>query len=329
MKTLSVSIAAYNSEKYIRKCLDSFLVAEILDDIEILIVNDGSVDRTAEIAREYTEKYPNTFILINKENGGHGSTINTGIQNASGKYFKIVDSDDWVERDGIIELVNKLKSLTVDAVFSPFFMVNPANKKTIKHSISGLDAQKMERIISIKDTNASYDLYMHALTFRTELLKNNFTRIDEHCFYVDMEYLVFYFRLIRTIYVSDTPVYDYLIGTTEQSMNMKNMVNRREQHLRVCTRIMEYYRGSDNGDIVKGVIESMVNSQYRILLAIPDAIQSKKELMAFDSILKDYENLYRNAILNSMKQKKQTSFVIFILRKIRFHGYKLIHLLIN
>lgn len=329
MKILSVSIAAYNSEKYIRKCLDSFVVPEILDDIEIIVVNDGSVDRTAEIVAEYVDRYPGTFVLINKENGGHGSTINSGIKNASGKYFKIVDSDDWVERDGIIELVNKLKSMTVDAVFSPFYMVDTRGQKSIKQSISNLDSQRVERVLNIDEECAEYDLYMHALTFRTELLKEHFTSIDEHCFYVDMEYLVFYFRFVRTIYASTVPVYNYLIGTAEQSMNMKNMVNRRDQHLRVCTRIMEYYQGTDNGSIIRGVIDNMINSQYRILLAIPDASQSQEEIMGFDVYLKKHDALYQKTIINLMKRKKETAYVVFMLRKFRFHGYKLIHALIQ
>ena len=325
MKILSVSVAAYNSEKYIRKCLDSFVVSEILDDIEIIVVNDGSVDRTAEIVKEYADRYPGTFVLINKENGGHGSTINYGIKRASGKYFKIVDSDDWVEREGIIELVNKLKAMTVDAVFSPFYKIDTEGKKYIKQSISKIDSKRKEKILNINKERVEYDLYMHALTFRTELLKEHFTTIDEHCFYVDMEYLVFYFRFVRTIYVSTVPVYNYLIGTAEQSMSMKNRVNRRDQHMHVCTRIMEYYQGTDNARIIRGLIENMILSQYRILLAIPDASQSQEEIMVFDSYIKKHGSLYQESIINAMKRKKETAYVVFMLRKFKFHGYKLIH----
>lgn len=329
MKILSVSIASYNSEKYIRKCLDSFVISEILEDIEIIVVNDGSVDRTAEIVEEYVDKYPGTFVLVNKENGGHGSTINTGIKYASGKYFKIVDSDDWVERDGMIDLVNKLRSMTVDAFFSPFYMVKTGGEKSVKQSIFDLDPQKIENVININEVRAKYDIYMHALTFRTELLKENFTAIDEHCFYVDTEYLVFYFRFVRTIYISTAPVYDYLVGTAEQSVNIKNMVNRRDQHMRVCTRIIEYYQVTDNGGIIRGVIDNMINSQYRILLAIPDVFQSKEELVGFDAYLKKHGALYQESIRNSMKRRKETAFVIYMLRKFKFHGYKLIHALLG
>ena len=102
MKILSISIAAYNAEKWIERCLDSFCIPEIAADIEVIIVNDGSTDHTEQYAHKYVVLYPDIFRLINKKNGGHGSTINVGIKKACGKYFKIVDADDWVEKEGLI-----------------------------------------------------------------------------------------------------------------------------------------------------------------------------------------------------------------------------------
>ena len=96
-KILTVTIPSYNVEAYLEDCLESFVNSEVMDDIEVLIVNDGSSDNTVKIAQRYVDKYENTFRLINKENGGHGSTINTGVREAKGKYFKVVDGDDWVD----------------------------------------------------------------------------------------------------------------------------------------------------------------------------------------------------------------------------------------
>ena len=129
-KVLSVSVAAYNAEKYIEKCLDSFCVPEVVGNIEVLIVNDGSIHRqnSRNICR-MVSRYPDTFILINKENGVHGSTINTSIQKATGKYYKIVDADDWIERDGLIQLVKALKKYDVGAVLSPYYFVDVKSGK--------------------------------------------------------------------------------------------------------------------------------------------------------------------------------------------------------
>lgn len=107
-KILTVTIPSYNVEKYLRQTLDSFLAEEILEEIEVLIVDDGSKDGTAAIGKEYEKNYPGTFRVISKENGGHGSTINRGIQEAKGQYFKVVDGDDWVNTGDFIKLVKAL-----------------------------------------------------------------------------------------------------------------------------------------------------------------------------------------------------------------------------
>lgn len=324
-KILSISVAAYNAEKWLARCLDSFLIPEVMNDIEVLIVNDGSSDGTSAVGSKYASEYPDTFKLINKENGGHGSTINVGIKNACGKYFKIVDSDDWVERDGLIELVNKLKFVEVDAFFSPRYKVDAESlKKTIQYGICGIEKGYIAHISEISTLHVKFDLQMQTLTFRTELLKNNFTPIDEHCFYVDMEYIVFYFRLVKSIYISDVPVYDYLVGTSEQSVNMVNMVKLRDQHLRVCQRLFPFY-GNGQGYIDR-VIENCVINQYRILLAINDPLRSKYEMMEFENTLKKTCNeLYKHSITTGLKEKKETAMAISLLRLLCFHGYKIIH----
>ena len=101
-KVLTITVPSYNVEKFLENTLDSFLDERILEDLEVLIVDDGSKDRTAEIGKQYEERYPDTFRVISKENGGHGSTINRGIKEARGTYFKVVDGDDWVDRKSVV-----------------------------------------------------------------------------------------------------------------------------------------------------------------------------------------------------------------------------------
>ena len=127
-KILTITIPSYNVEAYLEDCLESFVNSEVMDDIEVLIVNDGSSDRTEEIARRYESKYPNTYRLINKENGGHGSTINTGAAEAKGKYFKVVDGDDWVDTRSFIHLVKVLKKIDADIVASNYTWINHTTK---------------------------------------------------------------------------------------------------------------------------------------------------------------------------------------------------------
>ena len=129
MKHLSVAVPCYNVEKYLHKCLDSFSDDRLRQDLEVLIIDDGSTDSTAEIAREYVERYPDIFRLIQKENGGHGSAVNAGIANATGRYFRIVDGDDWVHTDNLIALIGLLKDTETDLVVDQKTKVDMTTEK--------------------------------------------------------------------------------------------------------------------------------------------------------------------------------------------------------
>lgn len=120
-KILTITVPSYNTEKYIDECMPFLLDDSIVDDIEILVVSDGSKDKTVEVATKWSEKYPQTIRVIEKENGGHGSTINRGILEARGKYFKVVDGDDWVKTENLVKLVEFLKETDVDLINNPYF----------------------------------------------------------------------------------------------------------------------------------------------------------------------------------------------------------------
>ena len=134
MKLLSIDIPSYNSEAYMRKCIESLLVGG--EDVEILIVNDGSKDKTAEIADEYQAKYPSIVKAIHKENGGHGSAVNAGLEQATGLYFKVVDSDDWVKESAYMEILKTLREVvagdtTLDMLISNFVYEKEAKKHKV------------------------------------------------------------------------------------------------------------------------------------------------------------------------------------------------------
>ena len=122
-KTLSISIAAYNVEEFLKNTLDSLVAPEIMDDIEVLIIDDGSKDNTAAIGKEFVDKYPNSFKVISKPNGGYGSTINAAIDAATGQYFKTLDGDDWYDTENLVRFVKDLKNMSADLILTPFTMV--------------------------------------------------------------------------------------------------------------------------------------------------------------------------------------------------------------
>ena len=283
-KVLTVVIPSYNVEKYLPEILPTYLDESVMQDIELLIVNDGSKDHTAEVATRFQEQYPQCVRLINKENGGHGSTINTGIANASGRYFKVVDGDDWVDTEAFKALVAGLKSLDCDAVVSPFVSVEDGTGRIIETS----EYSEMEegRIYSedILIQIAKRKKYaMHAMTIKTEILRK-IPPITEHCFYVDIEYIAYPLKYIRSVAYINATVYQYRVGSAGQSMAMANMLKNRHMHMHVLQNLVEYYKGDlpDTAkQVLRGQIAGMCEKQLILLCCLPISGESKKEVMAF------------------------------------------------
>lgn len=310
-KILTVSVAAYNAADCVSKCIESFVNTSVIDDLEIIVVNDGSKDNTDEIVQEYVSKYPGSVRLISKENGGHGSTINTSVKESTGKYFKIVDSDDWVEKDGIEKLVNELKNVDEDLIMNSYYKVN------------ALDGSK--ELVS----DSRYE--MHAMTVKTDLVKAMGPVIDENCFYVDTEYVLFLMSKIKTVMHLDYPVYDYLLGTATQSMNMMNLIKNRHQHIRVCKRILEFYKecleAEIDDDIIKMIRERICDAivtQY-IIFSHMKTYESKSEVIEFDEYLKStsteiYDVVCDHGIAGGYNSMR----IVKILRQCSFIGYPVI-----
>lgn len=317
-KILSVSIAAYNAEKDIDRCLESFLNSEVADELELLVVNDGSKDETATIVSRYVEKYPSIVRLINKENGGHGSTINTSLQQATGTYYKIVDSDDWVNKDGLERLVNWLKHHSVDLVLNPYEEIEASGKKVIREILPYNKGQRIGEIQSIDCANA-INIYMHSITFNTDVVRQMGPVIDENCFYVDMEYTTFPMIYIQTYACLDYVVYQYLLGTATQSMNMKNMIARRDQHLRVIKNLISFVTNRQGTlqenvyQIVLHRIRLAVLSQYKIY-ANMERSQALQETREFDMWLHQYPDIYigpEGRYMQLIRWNRRTNYIFY------------------
>ena len=167
-KVLSIIIPSYNTEKYIVDCTKTMLNSQVNDDIEILIVNDGSKDNTGSIADQLVEKYPNTVRHISKPNGGHGSAINRGIQEAIGTYARVIDGDDWVDRCSFIEYVNALKACDEDVVLTEYDRVFEKDNSKVRSAID-----LPEGVYSFNDyiKSSKFEIQLHNATFKLSLLK--------------------------------------------------------------------------------------------------------------------------------------------------------------
>ena len=323
-KILSVSIAAYNATCCINKCIDSFIKSKYINDIELLVVDDGSTDNIKEVMTPYLERYGDSIRLISKENGGHGSTINTSIVNCTGKYYKVVDADDWVETDNLDKLIEYLKISDVDLVLNPYYEVNPQNEKKLSVALStNMDFFDKR----IEDISKDVFLAMHSMTIKSDVVKKVGPIIDEKCFYVDTEYVVFSIEYINTVSSFSYPIYDYLVGTSNQSMNKANLEKRRNQQLRVVERLTEFFNriektvSKEKRYLLKKEVLCSICAHYIILLGInPKKIVS--EMKEYDSWVKCQSlELYKDTIEYGKEIHSGYIKLIGILRNIDFKGY--------
>lgn len=245
MKLLSIAIPCYNSEKYMKKCIDSLLVGG--EDVEIIIVDDGSTkDATAEIADEYAAQFPTIVKAVHKTNGGHGSAVNAGIANATGLYFKVVDSDDWVRKDAYMQVLDKLRELTGGGTPPDMLICNYVYEKEgekRKKIIHYRHTLPVDRVFTWKDCRhfqKGHYILMHSVIFRTRLLRESGLQLPEHTFYVDNLYVFEPLPYVKNLYYMNVNLYRYYIGRADQSVNEDVMISRIDQQIKVNRLMIDY-----------------------------------------------------------------------------------------
>lgn len=320
-KLLSIVVPTYNVEKYLRKCLDSFCIEKIQEKLEVLIINDGSTDSSADIAREYVNKYPQVFCLINKENGGHGSTINRGIKEAKGRYFKVVDSDDWVDEEAFRELFAYLENCNSDVVYTNFYHVNDRTGKRSVEFASPFPGVEYGREYRFSEIKGNLFLKMHGFTIKTEILRN-IPAIDENCFYVDMEYVLFPVPWAETIAFLDIFVYQYRVGLPGQSMNIQRMKKNADNYDRVLTRLLSFYEQwrpklqPAKASHMEHVLGRMAASRIKIYLSQPYGKENRKAIEAFEeSMRKNYPRVYAAVENKAVLLLRRSRYRLYIVAK--------------
>ncbi len=236
MKLLTFAIPCYNSENYMEKCIESILPGG--EDVEIIIVDDGSHDRTAEIADRYAAEYPEIVRAIHQPNGGHGEAVNTGIANATGLYFKVVDSDDWVDAGAYAKILGKLRELVQSEKNVDMLLANYVyEKEGAKHKkVMRQTGFPTDCIFSWRDVRHFYKghyILMHSVIYRTQLLRDCGLKLPDHTFYVDNIYVYKPLPYVRSMYYMDVDFYRYFIGRDDQSVNEKVMISRIDQQIKV------------------------------------------------------------------------------------------------
>ena len=293
MKLLSIAIPCYNSEDYMRNCIESLLPGG--EEVEIIIVDDGSEkDRTAEIADEYAAKYPKIVKAVHQENGGHGEAVNTGLKNASGLYFKVVDSDDWVDAESYQKVLQKLAELvhegnTVDMMICNYVYEKQGarRKKTIRYT-TAFPQDQVFTWSDVKHFHLGQYILMHSVIYRTRMLQNCGLELPKHTFYVDNIFVYYPLPYVKTLYYMDTDLYRFFIGRADQSFNEQFMIGRVDQQIKLNKIMIDQYdlRSIQNPKLRKYMVSYLdimmtVSSIMLIRSGTPESLQKKKDLWQY------------------------------------------------
>lgn len=243
MKVLSFIIPSYNSEHFLDKVISSFLDPEVLDELDIIIVNDGSSDGTEAVAKMYCDMYPESIRLISQPNKGHGGALNTGCAAAKGKYLKVIDADDWIETQNLSAFLTGLKSCESDVVLTHHYTRNISTGETKKWKSYSNSFGKSYSFDEIMADWKSFDrsLTFHGITYNTAFYHRNGMQLSEHVFYEDHEFATVPCCYAESITPLDLYIYDYRIGDVQQSVSDENQLSRISHTAAVLDRLMEEY----------------------------------------------------------------------------------------
>lgn len=292
MKLITAAIPCYNSAAYMSKAIESLLIGG--EDIEIIIVNDGSKDDTAKIADEYASKYPTIIKAIHQENGGHGEAVNAGLRAATGLYYKVVDSDDWLDTDAFLKVIKVLKEIVVEGQSLDMLIANYVYEKVSENTQKVIDYKatlpqgKIFTWSEVGRFRQGKYMLMHSVIYRTQLLRDCKLELPKHTFYVDNIFVYQPLIHVKTMYYMNVDLYRYFIGRDDQSVTEANMIKRIDQQLRVnkhmidCCDVMKIENRNLQDYMIKymGIVMT-VSCVYLIKEGSKESIQKRDDLWKY------------------------------------------------
>ncbi|MBO6133023.1 MAG: glycosyltransferase [Lachnospiraceae bacterium] len=332
MKILTFCVPCFNSENYMKHCLDTLLHGG--EDVEIVIVDDGSSDDTGKIADEYEKNHPGIVRSIHQENGGHGEAVNTGLRNASGMYFKVVDSDDWVDLEAYEKVLGALREAilgndVLDMMVCNFvYEKQGAKKKKVMTYRFALPENEIITWNDVRRFHKGQYLLMHSVIFRTKVLKDSGMELPAHTFYVDNLFVFEPLPFVRTLYYLNVNFYRYFIGRADQSVNESVMIGRIDQQIKVNRMMIDFFLGASIPNrklrsYMRSYLEiiTIVSSIMLIRAGTDEALEKKAELWKY---LKEkdfwlYVRLRNGVLGNAVNLPGKPG------RKISIGVYKVIH----
>lgn len=307
-KILTISVACYNVEKYIEQTLETILNSKYRDEIEIVITNDESKDRTGEIITSFYERYPHIIKYINQKNRGAGSTVNNGILNATGKYFKMVDGDDYVDTNSLDVFIETLKQIDSDMVISDYSYFYESTKKTERGSYFKM---QLRQLYSFAEICLDLQITTPSITYKTSILQQNHILLDDR-YYTDFQYQLYPIPYIQSVYYSDVNLYLYRIGREGQSVGVKGFQAHLNDHELVLFKLIHFYENIDvscskqHKTYIAQRIASMAKTHISVLLSFKPCKSRKQEVIdAIQKIKSDSQDVFDHF--------KKISFIRFLI----------------
>lgn len=299
-KILSVVIPTYNMEEYLKGCLDSFIlpVQSLMSSLEVLVVIDGATDKSSSIAHQYQDRYPETFRVIDKENGNYGSCINRGLKVATGKYIRILDADDSYNTENFARFLQILSSIDADLILSDYNLVDNNGNILERRSF---DLETMITTDIVKVLKPVSELEMHAITYRRQILLDIDYHQTEGISYTDTEWAFIPLMAVNTVCYVNLQIYNYLVGRPGQTMDISVLRKSMPQMMTVYKRLMQIYNGSHldahkNSILFDHRIDGFVERTYGQTLY--NKVLDKDELKRLDEMVKKYKPLLYEALGN-------------------------------
>lgn len=331
MKYISFVVPCYNSQDYMEKCIDSLLIGK--EDVEIIIVDDGSTDKTGKIADRYQKKYPTIVKAIHQLNGGHGEGINTGLKHATGKYFKVVDSDDWVDKKAYKEILKKVKKIDADLIVMNYVYTYTDGREN--QTINFSNVFKNNEVITwdqIGKFKLTQYLSLHSMMYKKSVLDEAKIDLPKHVFYEDNLFIYLPLPYTKSIYYLDVDFYQYFIGRADQSVQEPQLIKRSSHQVLVTKEICNKY---DLDTIENKKLRKMMYRECVFVMTIGVIFSrlayneegEKQYLELWESIKKSNPKLYKK-----MKHFTMASMVSFKGKFGRFlsiKGYRLAHKLVK
>lgn len=315
-KILSVSVAAYNVENYIRETLDCFIGVRGVERLEVIVVDDGGKDTTPQIVQEYVDRYPEVFRLVRKENGGWGSTINASLKVAKGKYFKLLDGDDYFVHEHIAAYLDGLQDIDSDLVISPAYAFDSDTKRRI-FSLLDYPFPTNYKAYDVEKLNMwAFHPSVYGVCYRTDLLRKSGMQITEHCFYTDVEFVLKGFNTIKTAGSLPMELYCYRKARSGQSMSLEGVRKHYKDHLTMVCTMLKYDKEEVKRERIHEVFFARLvdacTNMYRWFLYLEPSEEHKKEMMDFDHLLRtEYLSYYRANAFSDVGILRRTNFKLY------------------